>query len=196
MAGKEKNTLDKVKRDFLRITSPCEYGGNGRHFDSIRSVNVPPLLARAGAFFDGACAILRQELKTPSAKRSGTDAWQSARRLLQGSQLSAGEAVRCAKAEKQEIPAGPFLDHLRLLLDTLDALIPLAGLRAAAGSAGIFRKGEEEIRGFLLKTLEGPPEDVRCFLECFQAKLSKADAERYAKAYAEYTAFCRKPAGA
>lgn len=51
--------LEKVKRNFMRMTSPTEFGSGGKAFGSVLTMNIPPDLARADAAFERASELLR-----------------------------------------------------------------------------------------------------------------------------------------
>lgn len=206
MADKKKNTLEKVKRDFLRITSPCGYGGEGSRFDNILSVNVPPLLGCADAAFEVSKEILQKNLTQRARGTGSADPFLQMRTLLQDARNAADEAGRYAEADKQIVPVQPFLTNVRQILDVLDMLILISAppsrgkeSRKTAGSSGaargksvLFFNEEEKLRQILLTLMEETTSVLQSCQEKFQTALSESDAERYTKACTEYTTFYRK----
>ncbi len=58
----EKECLDKIKQDFLRMTSPFDFGSGENRCNSILCQNIPPMLARSAAAYAKAAEFLEEDI--------------------------------------------------------------------------------------------------------------------------------------
>ncbi len=208
-----KQMLDKVKRSFLRMSTPFEFGGNEIHFNTPLSVNIPPVLARADAAYDRACAILTGNIFAHILEERAFF-YQTAKDLLTEAAEKYESALRIIKLEKKRFQAAPIAAYYHFLAGKAAILFALVKGTESLGLDGeifsdsfgahipdslhaadsLLTECEMNLFHFLEDLLHRTDSHVKDFREKTIKDMSKSDLARYAKAYAEYTViFSREP---
>ena len=196
--------IDKVKRSFLRMTSPFEFGGSGRT-SSLAFMNVPPEMARRDAAYHSAVKLLTINLfALPDAERKGIYALGG---FLFGVALDKAEFIcRAGRSERKALEHAEMIQFFSLARNLLGTLGDLADYqhcidRSESGIASFF--GNKFISGFkagdsafsnseitIYNLLTGMFSDAESAISAVRSQerrqLSKSEMERYEKAYEIY----------
>lgn len=202
--------LDKVKRSFLRMASPFEFGGEEVHFDTLLSLNVPPMLARAGAAYERLMELLHLNVFSHSLEER--------RELYSEMQLLATESAsnyrlisQIVKVEKKRIdfqPISEYLDNLEqqilILKNTAEslALLDLSSKQLTqtfgAGALSpletcdqVYTEGELKVFHFVLELVDFAAPTLKTLREQKMKLFSKGDLARYARSFSEYQNYFR-----
>lgn len=203
----EKDLLERVRRSFLRMTSPHEFSSQGkRRQETIVSANVPPLLARADAAADTVFALLKRDLivSMPDTERNAVYCF--ARKLTAEAENCAGEAMQNAAADKRKLDVAAFLEYMEFLELHLDILIALTKAQTLVETrskssllTSVFQRqdllcsaGELSILPFLQESVSSLSTAFEKNREQYKKNFSKTDSERYARAYDSFIAVYQK----
>lgn len=212
-ASLHENMLEKVKRTFLHMTSPSEFGG-AKSFENIVTMNVPPMTACADAAYERLFEIVHRDLFMHSTEDERAKCYVFLRELAADARDTAMEIERVSGINEIDVGTGVFIEYMNLIIAVLDALIPMAAVQARAVSANPYRRdlpggalaaalraadvlcGDSELAlfHFLRETLDSLSSAFDKFREPFRKNFSKSDQERYAKAREEFIDYYRKAA--
>lgn len=202
MADNNKNMFGKVKRSFLRMTTPFEFGKAEKRFSTVLSVNIPHMLACADAATERADEILQCNLFALSDKPRET-LYSEANDLLQFALREVLDAHNYASADKKKLDLSPYVTYLERVIRMLDLLRILAAEQgdlpdnikilqthfgAAAGKElneldNAFSESELMIAQLLADYLRITGPGIKKLREGVRQSLAKPDLERYAHAY-------------
>ncbi len=202
--------IDKVKRSFLRMTSPFEFGGS-RRSGSLASINFPPEMAQRDAAYCCALKLLRVNLFSHSdEERRGIYSLAAA---LIGISLEKAESIyKAARNERRTLEYAEMIRFAVLVKNLLGTLRDLAdyqyfidqtenGMTAFFGntlinnfkiSDGTFSNSEIGIYNLLIGMLDDAESTVLASQTQTRKLLTKSEMERYEKAYAAYLAVFEK----
>ena len=203
---KKKDSLAKLKRTFLRMSSPQGFDGQEKkRRGTIISMNVPPLLGKTGAAYDAAVQLLGGDLPAEQDGTVRAAAYEKAKALMETASAAMEEASRSAAADKLKLDLGPFCAYLDFLVENLDMLVRIAESQAKiqaldksvffSGSAGALNGlcTEAELKRYhlLQDTFQGYASVLAQQRELVRNKLSKADYDRMTLAYDSISEFLR-----
>ncbi len=204
MAHSEKDLLERVKRRFLRMTSPHEFSGDEkRKTGTIVSLNISPLLARADAAANTLFAILQKDLIVAvpdDAKRNAV--YRYAKTLASDAKANAQEAMQNAVADKRKLDLSALIEYMDFLHRHLEILSLLTQAQSQADTrtkstflTGVIQRqdllcsaGELSIFPFLQDTVSSLNNTFEKIQEQARKVLTKTESERYGKACAAFTA--------
>lgn len=201
---KKKDSLAKLRRTFLRMSSPQGFDGQEKkRRGTIVSMNVPPLLGKAGATYDAAVRLLTPDLPVTQDETTRAACYAKAKSLFETAAAAMSEAGRSAAADKLKLDLGPFCIYMEFLLENLATLVRIAEGQAKyltldksvffSGSAGILHGlcVEDELRRyhFLLDTIHAHEPALAQQRELVRNKLSKSDNDRMELAYSRISEF-------
>ena len=196
--------IDKVKRSFLRMTSPFEFGSS-RRSGSLASINFPPEMAQRDAAYFCALKLLRVNLFACSDEERRNI--YSLAEMLIGISLEKAERIhRAGQNERRSLEYPEMIQFVTLVRNLLGTLSDLADYqyyidRSEDGMANFF--GNKVISNFkisdgtfsnseigIYNLLVGMLDDAESTVLASQAQtrklLTKTEMERYEKAYASY----------
>ncbi len=201
--------LDKVKRTFLRMTSPFDVDLS--KLDPLVSMNYPPMMARRDASYDRAVSLLRGSVfsRTESERRS---IYTAAGELLDDAILNTKIILAPLKRGMKAPEKEPMFDYLKLLRDTVESAKTLAShqvllssnekelssflgpkmIESFHSSEDIFSDSEMNIYHCLLELIEGAEAAILRYREHRKRAFDKSDLERYCKAFSEFSSFYSK----
>ncbi len=199
--------LEKVKRKFLRMKSPLEFGGGGHRFNSLSVMNIPPEMAHRDAAYEQV-EILFASSRFDSASETREKLYARLNELV-GIALEKTEFIHNASSsQKCQLGSEEMLLYLRLVQKNLVAL------QEIASSQTLIRQNTstfEEMLGnpsaaallplektlfttevSLYSAVKEALAAVSRELVQFQTQrrkqmFTKSDSERYATAHEEYT---------
>jgi len=123
----KKDSVAKMKRTFLRMASPQGFDGNEKKRKAtIVSMNVPPLLGRAGASYDVMVSLLDSVLPVTLTDVQRIEHYTRLEKLLANAAGSAAEAQRNAEADKFKLDLFPFSAYMCFLREIVHSLVMLA----------------------------------------------------------------------
>ena len=202
--------IDKVKRSFLRMTSPFEFGSS-RRSGSLASINFPPEMAQRDAAYTCALKLLRVNLFSHSDKER-RNIYSLAETLI-GISLEKAERIhRAARNERRSLEYPEmikFISLVRNLLGTLgdladyqyyidqsgDEMTAFFGNKVVSNfkiSDGTFSNSEIGIYNLLTGMLDDAEATVLTSQAQTRKLLTKTELERYEKAYAVYLSIFEK----
>lgn len=196
--------LDKMKRSFLRMTSPFEFGGSKKS-DSLAFINIAPEMARRDGAYACAVKLLKVNLFANSDQERRT-LYSFAETLVASSLEKAKWIYQAAVNERKPLECGEminYLDLIRHLLGTLEDLSDYQYLIDRSESSGvsffgnkvvnnlhlsdgIFSNSEIGIYNFLISVLDDAEPTIASCQSQGKKLLSKSESERYEKAYAAF----------
>ena len=202
--------IDKVKRSFLRMTSPFEFG-TSRRSGSLASINFPPEMAQRDAAYTCALKLLRVNIfsRTDEERRN----IYSLAEMLIGISLEKANCIhRAALNERRKLEYPEmikFISLVRNLLGTLgdladyqhyidqseDDMAAFFGSKVVSNfkiSDGTFSNSEIGIYNLLIGMLDDAESTVQFSQTQTRKLLTKTEMERYEKAYAAYLAIFEK----
>ncbi len=197
----EKDLLERVKRRFMRMTSPHEFSSQEkRRAATIVSANVPPLLARADAAADTAAEIIRRDLVVNVQDTDRHTLYSYAKNLAEEAGRYAGEAMQNAAADKRKLELVEFMEYTDFLCLHLNLLISLTAAQMQADSPGknsilpeVIRKqdllcntGELAVLPFLQESVTLLAPRLEKIREQCRKIFSKTDSDRYARSYESF----------
>lgn len=202
---KGKTVMDKVRRSFLRMASPFEFGSTTK-LDSIQCMNIPPMMARRDAAYERAAAMLKCNMFTHSDIERH-QIYSAAAHLISVAFDNTEIICRATASEKysnENALWGKHLLFIRSLLETLcelseyqnyidksetemDSFLGTAATARFRLSDDTFSSSEINIYNFLVELINSSEQPVSAFLSHRKKSLGKADSERYSKAYDEFT---------
>jgi len=195
--------LDKVKRTFLRMTSP--FDPDITKLDPLVTMNNPPMMARRDAAYDRAAKLLRDNIfsKTePERDAIYADIMKLLDVAMENTKLILAPAKKGQKAPEQE----PMFDYLKLLRDTVSAAKTLvsheillsAGEKEMStflgaqviemfhGADDIFSDSEMNIYHCVIELLDTAEPAILRYREHRKRAFDKSDLDRYNKAFGEF----------
>ena len=209
-AENENDLLAKVKSAILSMTSPSGYGTDARMFCSIHTVNIPPMIARAEAAYERACAILKTNILAQEDSVR-TAVYHDLAALFRTASENVETAIKRARKAGKTLPLPELGIYYRFLYET-SALLHQSCLHQAK-IASADSKLKDMLGRTLLAAAQSPDEilednelrlvhalsdfiaanDPLCvkMRTKFKHLLPRPEAERYQNAYSEYTACYR-----
>lgn len=202
--------IDKVKRSFLRMTSPFEFGSS-RRSGSLASINFPPEMAQRDAAYTCALKLLRVNLFSHSDKER-RNIYCLAETLI-GISLEKAERIhRAARNERRSLEYPEMIQFISLVRNLLGTLGDLAdyqyyidqsgddmaaffGNKVVSNfkiSDGTFSNSEIGIYNLLTGMLDDAEATVLTSQAQTRKLLTKTELERYEKAYAVYLSIFEK----
>lgn len=202
--------IDKVKRSFLRMTSPFEFGAS-RKSDSLAFMNFPPEMAQRDAAYCCALKLLKVNMFSHTdEERRGI--YSLAEALIGISLEKAEKIYRASRNERRPLEYLEMIRFMTLVRNLLGTLSDLADYQyyidqSEDGIAGFF--GNKVINNFkisdgtfsnseigIYNLLIGMLDDAESTILASQAQtrklLTKSEMERYEKAYAAYLSIFEK----
>lgn len=200
------NLLEKVKRNFMRMTSPTEFGSGGKAFGSVLTMNIPPDLARADAAFERASQLLRMrppdmpDEERPDLYRAVLDLLDEVERLLskcafaaEGSKLDFDVSLYL-EMERFVKRLVRLLEQVSIQQKVLDfeskIFIPpyfgVAFQNAFSEADPIFSVCEINVYRFLRECMDAAEPGIHKLRDHQKRFLSRNELDRYNRAYEEY----------
>ena len=197
--------IDKVKRSFLRMTSPFEFGGS-RRSDSLASINLPPEMAQRDAAYRCALKLLKVNLFSLSDEER-RETYSLAGALIGIALEKAEKIYRTARNERRPLEYPEMIKFTALVKNLLGTLCDLAdyqhyidqsedGMASFFGSKvinnfkisdGTFSNSEIGIYNLLIGMLDDAESTVSASQSQARKLLTKIEIGRYEKAYAVYS---------
>ena len=202
--------IDRVRRSFLRMTSPFEFG-TSRRSGSLASINFPPEMAQRDAAYCCALKLLRVNLFSHSDEER-RDIYSLAEALIGISLEKAERIYKAARNERRVLEYPEMIRFVTLVKSLLGTLGDLAdyqysidhsvdGMAAFFGnrlignfkiSDGTFSNSEIGIYNLLIGMLDDAEATVQASRTQTRKLLTKSEMERYEKAYAAYLSVFQK----
>lgn len=212
-AQSDNDLLAKVKNAILSMTSPSGYGADVRLFCSIHTVNIPPMIARAEAAYERACAILKtnilaqQEQVRTAVYRDLANLFKTASENVETAVIRARKAGKTLPLPEIGIYYGFLRETSELLYQTclhqtkiasadpkLKDMLGRTLLAAAQSPDEILEDNELRLVHALSDFIAANEPQCSRMRTKFKHLLPKTEAERYQNAYNEYTA-CYRSSG-
>ena len=206
----ENDLLAKVKNAILSMTSPSGYGVDVRLFRTIHTVNIPPMMARADAAYERACAILKTNILAQE-DRVRTRVYRDLAVLFRTASENVKTSISRARRAGKALPLPELGIYYGFLCETSELLYQACLHQAKIASAD--PKLKDMLGRTLLAAAQSPDEilednelrlvhalsdfiaanDPLCGRMRLKIKhlLPKPEAERYQRSYSEYTACYR-----
>lgn len=190
------------------MSSPHEFGNREKSFDTILSMNVPAMLGRADAAYIRAVELLRASPFVAGSEGSSerTARYTSVYTLLNEARTNVENAVRAAKSDKRPIEYSAFLAEINFLCGMIHSLLCTSkvlgecdilaqkNIPSTKKSAASLYEIEEKYLEFeltsyhlALDTAEAGAKTAHSVSEHQKKLFSKADLERYKKAFEAFT---------
>ena len=191
--------LDKVKNNFLKMTSPRISGDVSSHpcFQ-----NVPPVLARAEAAYIAAVFLLDQDQLIQKEDDERKEIYRKAESLLQEGCDLLEEVCGCSAAAKWDVDLKPVISFFTLLRRSLILLATLAESQAATEKTAkehpqlsgtlhdqdlFLSETELKTLHFLKSIISGNEKTFTKFRDSHKKIFSRNDLARYERALLSFT---------
>ncbi len=204
--------LEKVKRNFMRMTSPTEFGSGDKSFGSVLTMNIPPDLARADAAFARASELLRNRPPDlPDEERP--ELYSSVLELLDDVERLLSKCAMAVEGSTLDFDVSLYLEMERFVKRIVRLLhqvslqqkvldfeskifIPPyfgAAFQTAFSEADpIFSGCELNSYRFLRGCLDAAEPGIQKLRDHQKRFFSRSDQDRYSRAYEEYSRYYAK----
>ena len=209
-AETENDLLAKVKNAILSMTSPSGYGADVKLFRSIHTVNIPPMMARADAAYERACAVLKTNILAQE-DHIRMNVYRDLAVLFRTASENVKTSMTRARRAGKTLPLPELGIYYGFLCETSELLYQACLHQTKIASAD--PKLKDMLGRTLLSAAQSPDEilednelrlvhalsdfiaanDPLCgrMRVKFKHLLPKPEAERYQRSYSEYTACYR-----
>ena len=199
--------LEKIKRKFLRMKSPLEFGGGGHRFNALSVMNIPPEMAHRDAAYEQ-IEILFASSCFDSASETREKLYARLNELVEIALEKTEFIHNASSSQKCQLGSEEMLLYLRLVQKNLVALQEIASSQSLIRqNSSTFEEMLENPSAAALLPLEKTlfTTEVSLYsavketlsavsrqLSVFQIQrrkqmFTKSDSERYATAHEEYT---------
>ena len=195
--------LDKVKRTFMRMTSP--FDADLSKLDPLVTMNYSPMMARRDVSYDRASRLLRNNIFART-EIERYELYSAILMLLDVSMENTRIILSPTKRGKKAPDREPMFDYLKLLRDTVGAartlvsheLMLSANEREMGAFLGaqviqqfhsaddIFSDSEMNIYHCVIELIDSAEPAILRYREHRKRAFDKGDLDRYAKAAAEF----------
>ncbi len=199
--------LEKVKRKFLRMKSPLEFGGGTHRFNTLSVMNIPPEMAHRDAAYEQ-LELLFNGSRFDSSSENREKFYTRLNELLEIALEKTEFIHNASSSQKCQLGSEEMLLYLRLMQKNLVALQEIAASQSLIRqnsstfeemlenpSAAAFLPLEKTLFTTEVSLYSAVKETLSAVsrqLSVFQSQrrkqmFTKSDSERYATAHEEYT---------
>ncbi|MCI6288635.1 MAG: hypothetical protein MR727_07865 [Lentisphaeria bacterium] len=213
MKNKKKNgnSMETLKRQFMRMQSPSAFGAV-RRFDSASFMNVPPEMARRDAAYDQLSSLF---LSRSFDSMSTAERRELYSRIIDRLTMTVEKTEFIQSAdilEKRHLEGAELLMFLRLVLKYFASLDAMAESQSAAEDFpalkkllntvldntfvslnSTFHSSEAELFEAVQNALRSAQPLLDASREKRRKQFSKSDSERYERSYAAFTDYYADP---
>jgi len=206
-SNKGKKVLSKIKRTFLRMTSPSEFGGTEIRFNHELSLNIPPAIARGDAAYKRAAALIQRNNIISFPLDTRIKYYRLIELLLTDTAAQYENASNIAAALKIDMDFESSFKLFAFLAEKISLLLEIALSQETMFSADdafsqkfgseatellqnsdtVFAEHEVALSRFLTKLIASMDSRIENIRSQNLSLMAKADAERYIKAYTEFS---------
>lgn len=197
--------LEKVKRKFMRMKSPMEFGGS-RRFNSLTVMNIPPEMAHRDAAYEQMEALFKNSSFEASSENR-EKLYARINELLEIALAKTELIHNASSTEKWHLGSGEMLLYLSLIQKNLAVLEEIAtsqciirqnsstfeemlGNPSAAAFLPLEKTlftTEVALYSAIKAALAAASQQLLLFQAQRRKQFSRSDSERYEQAHTEYT---------